>query len=268
MRKIKKKGRASYFVLPNVVMEKYRCRDISAVDVAVYSALCSLRRDYDGVRESQKRIASMCGITEKTVSASVYRLYLCGLIKNVIIERNGMKYKTTVYHLESLPESGYFFVPRCIFRHTDISAKMFAVYIFLCCVQHNEYEKSWNSYSDLCEKMGFNKGQRSEVIRLIGNLSERGLIKKTVRKVNGKYVDNIYRVAGVGCDFTDNYITHKGIYGGYRSEKKNSELREREKLSSVVTSEDFFRDFEVEVGNIEQKVIISGNFGESQSASP
>ena len=258
MRKIKKKGRASYFVLPNEVMEKYRNRAISAVDVAVYSALCSKRREYDGVRVSQKRIASMCGITEKTVSASVYRLYLCGLIKNVIIERNGMKYKTTVYQLESLPESGYFFVPRCIFRHTDISPKMFAVYIFLCCVQHNEYEKSWNSYSDLCEKMGFNKGQRSEVIRLIGNLSERGLIKKTVRKVNGKYVDNIYRVAGVGCDFTDNYITHKGIYGSYCSEKKNSGLGESRDLSSIITCDDLF----------EQKVIISGNFLESGSASP
>jgi predicted transcriptional regulator len=235
MRKINKKGRASYFVLPNEVMERYRCREISAVDVAVYSALCSLRRELDGVRVSQKRLAFMCGITEKTVSASVFRLYSCGLIKNVIIERNGMKYKTSVYHLQSLPESGFFFVPRCIFRHADLSAKMFAVYVFLCCVQHNEYEKSWNSYSDLCEKMGFNKSQRSEVIRLIGSLVECGLIKKTVRKVNGGFVDNIYRVAGVGCDFTDNYITHKGIYENYRSEKKNLGLRELRDLSSILT---------------------------------
>ena len=36
------------------------------------------------------------------------------------------------------------------------------------------------------------------------------------------------------------------------------------KLSSVVTS----KDFEVEVDNIERKVIISGNFLESGSASP
>jgi predicted transcriptional regulator len=237
MRKINKKGRASYFVLPNEIMDKYRKREISAVDVAVYSALCSLRRELDGVRVSQKRLTFMCGITEKTVSASVFRLYSCGLIVNVITEtvKYWKKYRTSIYRLKTLPESGYFFVPRCIFRHTGISAKMFAVYVFLCCVQHNEYEKSWNSYNDLCEKMGFNKGQRSEVIRLIGSLVECGLIKKTARKVNGGYVDNIYRVAGVGCDFTDNYITHKGICENYRSEKKNSGWREIIELSSILT---------------------------------
>jgi predicted transcriptional regulator len=219
-------------------MERYRRREISAVDVAVYSALCSLRREFDGVRVGQKRLAIMCGITEKTVSASVFRLYSCGLTKNVIIERNGMKYKTTVYHLQSLPGSGYFFVPRCIFRYTGVSAKMFVMYIFMCKSRHFEYEKSWNSYSDLCEKMGFNKGQRSEVVRLIGGLVKCELLKKTVRRIKGVFVDNIYRIAGfnefsfmtegVGCDFTALYITQKGRHftGDYKTEKKNSRQRE------------------------------------------
>jgi Cdc6-like AAA superfamily ATPase len=73
---------------------------------------------------------------------------------------------------------------------------MFAVYFFLCCVNHSEYGKSWNSYNDLCLKMGFGKGQRSEVIKLIGGLVELGLIEKTVRQMNGVYVDNIYRISG------------------------------------------------------------------------
>jgi hypothetical protein len=68
--------------------------------------------------------------------------------------------------------------------------------------------------------MGFNRGQRSEVMRLIGSLAELELIKKTVRKIKGVYVDNIYRVCGfenifsdfsVGCDFTYNILLHKGM---------------------------------------------------------
>jgi predicted transcriptional regulator len=224
--------------MSNEVMERYRRREISAVDVAVYSALCSLRRELDGVRVGQKRLAIMCGITEKTVSVSVFRLYSCGLIVNVITEevKHWKKYRTSIYQLKSLPESGYFFVPRCIFCHTGVSAKMFAMYIFMCKSRHFEYEKSWNSYNDICVKLGFGKGQRSEVMRLISGLVKCGLLKKTVRRVKGVFVDNIYRVAGfsefsflyegVGCDFTDYYITHKGIYENYRSEKKNSGLRE------------------------------------------
>jgi hypothetical protein len=95
------------------------------------------------------------------------------------------KYQTSIYQLKPLPVSGFFFAPRHILRLTFITPKMFAVYFFLCYSNHCEYGKSWNSYSDLCLKMGFGKGQRSEVIKLIGSLAELGLIKKTVRKVKG-----------------------------------------------------------------------------------
>jgi hypothetical protein len=65
--------------MPNEVIELYRNRVVSAVDVAVYAALCSLRRDYDGVRLSQRKIAIICNINPKTVAASVQRLYSCRL---------------------------------------------------------------------------------------------------------------------------------------------------------------------------------------------
>lgn len=106
----------------------------------------------------------------------------------------------------------------------------------LCHANHCEYGKSWNSYGDLCHKMGFGKGQRSEVMRLIGNLAEQGLIKKTVRKVKGVYVDNIYRIcgfdcisatSGVGCDFTDNILLQKGMRENGKTERKNNGLRGR-----------------------------------------
>jgi predicted transcriptional regulator len=227
----------SYFVPPNEVIERYRTREISAIDVAVFAALCSLRREYNGVRVTQERLAFMCWITPKTVSASVHRLYKRGLIKNVIIEtrQHWKKYKTTVYRLKDLPESGFFFVPRSIFLHTRITPKMYAVYFFMCKSRHSEYCKSWNSYGDVCDKLGFGKCQRSEVMRLIGSLVERGLITKTVRRIKGVFVDNIYRVcgfdgvfaiSGVGCGFTDINNTQKGMNENYLSEKKISRRRE------------------------------------------
>jgi predicted transcriptional regulator len=264
MRKFKKRGRASYFVLPNEVMELYRTRKISAVDVAVFAALFSLRREYDGVRVSQERLALMCGITPKTVSVSVHRLYLCGLIRNVITETQShwKKYKTTVYWLKALTDSGYFFVPRVIFQHTRITPKMYAVYFFMCQSRHVEYGKSWNSYGDICRKLGFGSSQRSEVMRLIGSHVERGLIKKTVRKIKGLYVDNIYRIcgfegvsatSGVGCRFTDINNTQKGIYRNCKSEKKISGLQEWRKSAKTAGCNDFY------VNSTSENKIIDGN---------
>jgi hypothetical protein len=195
--RFKQRNRKNYFVMPNAVIEKYRTREISAVDVTVYAALCSLRRELDGVCVCQKRLAFMCGITAKTVSASVERLYSCGLIRNIIIEvvKQMKKYKTAIYQLKPLPESGFFFCPRTIFFQTCITPKMYAMYFFMCQTRHFEYEKSWNSYNDICVKLGFGKNQRSEVISLIGKLVALELITKTVRHRRGVFVDNIYRVA-------------------------------------------------------------------------
>jgi len=140
----------------------------------------------------------MCGVSEKTVSVSAYRLYQAGLIVSVVTEtvKRKIKYKTSVYILKPLPKSGFFFVPRRIFRHTRVTAKMFAVYCFMCRALSAEYGKSWNSYNDICAKLGFGKNQRSEVVKLIGELVEIGLIKKTVRRIKKVFADNIYRVVG------------------------------------------------------------------------
>jgi hypothetical protein len=95
---------------------------------------------------------------------------------------------------------------------------MYAMYFFMCRACSAEYCKSWNSFNDICDKLGYGRGQRSEVIRLIGSLVECGLLKKTVRRIKGVFVDNIYRIAGfegifavsrVGGDFTYNVLTIK-----------------------------------------------------------
>ncbi|MDR2532748.1 MAG: hypothetical protein LBC82_07905 [Oscillospiraceae bacterium] len=187
----------SYFVLSNEVIEMYRRRELSAIDIKVFSYLSSLRmHGFKGFRVGQKMIAFRCGITENTVRKSVYRLYNLGLIERVIIETREhclIKFKTSVYTLQELPESGFFFIPRRIF-FVSLPPKMFTIYLFMCRARSFEYEKSWNSYNDIAARLGFGKGQRSEVVALIGGLVERGLIKKTVRRMNKVFVDNVYRV--------------------------------------------------------------------------
>jgi len=198
----KRKGnKKSYFVMPDEVIEKYSSREISAVDVKIYAALCSLRRGRDSVCVTQKRLALMCGISEKTTGVSVQRLYNSGLIPQIVTYSSGRakpKYKkeTYIYILKPLPKSGFFFCPRNVFYCYNLSSKMFSVYVFMCKSQSLEYEKSWNSYNDICAKLGFGKCQRSEVMKLINALVALGLIKKTVRRIKKVFVDNIYRVVG------------------------------------------------------------------------
>jgi len=211
--------------MTNKVMELYRSRIISAVDVIVYAALCSLRREYDGVCVSQKRLAFMCGLSQKTISTSSERLYSCGLIKNIIIEtvKQVKKYKTAIYQLEPLSDSGFFFCPRTIFMH-KLQPKMFVLYFFMCRTRHFGYEKSWNSYNDICAKLGFGKNQRSEVIALIGELVRLELIKKTVRQRKGVFVDNIYRVSGFEGITQNNEkhpVTSRVQFEEFRNEKQS-----------------------------------------------
>ena len=200
------KNKKSYFAVPNEVIEKYRTREISAYDVTVYAALCSLRHQYDVVRATQELLAFKCGFTPKTVSKCVERLYDCGLIVNVLTETSNSynsrkpKYMKDVYiyqlkPLNSEKSSGFFLVQRKMFWFT-LTAKAFVMYMFLCKSLSFEYEKTWNSYNDICDKLGFGRGQRSEVVALINVLAKFELIRKTVRKIKGVFVDNIYRVTG------------------------------------------------------------------------
>jgi len=192
----------SYFVLPNEAIELYASRTISAVDLTVYCYLHSLRREYDGVCVSRKQIAAACGLCENTATAAVNRLYNCGLILDIIIEETKeiKKYKTAVYRLKPLPSSnsgsGFCFVPRGIFTYRGISPKMFAVFFFMCMAQHLGYGKSWNSYNNIRERLGFCENQLSEVKRLVNALAEVGVVAKTVRKIKQVFIKNIYRVRG------------------------------------------------------------------------
>jgi len=234
--------------MPNEVIEKYRTREITAVNVAVYAALCSLRREYDGVRVSQKRLAAMCGVkSEKTVAKSVERLYNSGLIVNIItpVTDNVKKYETSIYQLKLLPDSGFFLAPRAIFIHTQIlqtpiTPKMFAIYLFMCRACSTEYMKSWNSYNDIRENLGFCKGQKSEIMRLISRLVICGLLKKTVRQINGVFVDNIYRVTGYEEAITPckAYKTHqkeKSPVGSRTQFKSFSHNKETHSLVGIVS---------------------------------
>lgn len=205
--KLKHRNRKSYFTLPNTIIEMYASREISEVDIRVYAYLSSLSmRDfngYTGVKVTQKRIAARCEITENTVSASTNRLIKAGLIKIFAVEHGGYKSKrkkyikeTYIYNLQPLPESGFFFCSRNVFN-CSMPHKMFTVYLFFCRSHNIEYGMSWNSFNDICLKLGFGKNQRSEVIALIDGLVKRGLIKKTKRRVKKAYVDNIYRILGL-----------------------------------------------------------------------
>jgi len=197
----------SYFAVDNAILMLYQNRTILATDVCVYSYLCSRRKNglFNGVRVSQEKIAFYCGLTRKTVAASIDRLMACGLITAVIhnIKKARKKYETSIYALKPLPKSGFILIPRFIFRfpiksiaQNTVTTKMFAIFVLMCKAQSFEYEKSWNSYSDICEKLGFSENQRSEIIKLIGRMETVGLIKKTVRRIKGVFVDNIYRIVG------------------------------------------------------------------------
>jgi DNA-binding MarR family transcriptional regulator len=227
--RFKKRNKNSYLALPNEVIAMYRSREISAPDLRVFSALCSLRRELtgirvedgkvmygglgrqaDGVRVSQSYLAEMCGLTRKTVSASINRLADRGLIVGVCAESKSRGYKksTNVYILKPLPKRGFFFCPRTIFMK-KLSNKQFAVMLFMYRARSVEYNKSWNSYNDICEKLGFGASKRSEVVKPIGELVSMELVRKTVRKIKGAFVDNIYRVAGFSKEVAQNVIQHR-----------------------------------------------------------
>ena len=224
-KRFRKRDKKSYFALTNEVIVMYQSREISASDARVFAALCSLRRELigiridgdkvtygglgrqaDGVKISQAYLAKMCGLTRKTISKSIDRLIDRGLIVGVCSESNrkrGYLKSTNVYILKPLPKRGFFLCPRTLFMH-KLSNKQFAVMLFMYRARSFEYEKSWNSYNDICRKLGFSENQRSEVVKIIGELVSMELIKKTVRKMKGVFVDNIYRVAGFATEVMRN----------------------------------------------------------------
>ena len=190
------KTRKSYFVLPNEALAFYKSRKILASDLRVFAYLSSLRCKSNTVKVTQQRIAENCGLTTKTVASCVDRLYVAGLIEDVITEevRQKKKYKTSVYILKPLSNSGFFLCPRTLFTH-EMPHKAFAVMLLMYRANSPILGKSWNSYNDICERLGFGENQRSEIVAIIKSLVNMGLLKKTVRKVKKVFVDNIYRVA-------------------------------------------------------------------------
>jgi len=225
----KRRTHKNYFLLSDEVLTLYQNRGISAVDAVVISYLYSARNIHTdiltgeksalyGVRVCQERIAFMCGITPKTVAASVSRLYDAGVIENVITERKkrSPKYKTSIYILKPLPVSdrnpagSYFFVPRSAFNH-DLKPKEFVLVLDFCRQHSFEFGKSWNSYNDICERLGFNKkNQRSEVARLVAGLVNRGIVGKKVRRVKKVFVDNIYSIANYAKEVAKKIVRNFG----------------------------------------------------------
>ena len=225
----KKKSKVTnYFVMPNEAIEKFAARELSTYDVTIFSALCSLRRELKGIRiikgkavycgtgglsnavqVAQSMLARMTGIAPKTVREAISRLHAAGLIKGVILTDEPKKKKaymksTNIYILKPLPSSGFFFAPRNIFMHSrstyegSLKPRDFVMFYFMCYAQSNEYRKSWNSYNDICKRLGYSKDERSKVVASVGKLVALGVINKKARKINGGNVDNIYRVFAIG----------------------------------------------------------------------
>jgi predicted transcriptional regulator len=197
----------SYFAVPTAVFEAYKLRKISAVDLKILAYLYSLRREFSGVQVSRRRIGEICGVTEKTATASVERLYNADFVTSVVTMRKErhFRFETAVYGLKPIAK-GFFLFPRSIFRRAvNLSAQTFAVLAFFCHATNFEFEKSWNSYGDICRKLGYNhKNSRSRVMNSVKILTELGFVKKRRRKavnLSGKspknvFIDNIYRVSG------------------------------------------------------------------------
>jgi hypothetical protein len=229
MMKLRKPPKANYFVMPNECIELFAARKIRTTDVSVFAALCSQRHNFqgvcvnqfgkstygntrimcNGVQVAQSILANMAGVVSKTVQSSIERLCTVGLIIDVIPGEKPKKSAphikpVNIYRLKPLSTSGFFFAPRSVFMHSrsvyegSLKTRDLTAFFFMCMAQSQEYGKSWNSYNDICARLGYSKNQRSRVIKMIDKLVAVGTLNKKVRKINGKFADNIYRVSGIG----------------------------------------------------------------------
>ena len=182
----------NYFKMPNDIFS------LTATECAVLSALYSVHSTFfinGSTRRclciKQANIAEKCGLTSvSAVRKAIKSLCKKGFLR--IIRRNLKRdgnLGTFSYSLPVLTKS-YFFVPRYVMGKLRPSAMK--AYLFICKSIQSVKRFAWNSYTDIAEKLGCS---RVTAIRLIRQLADMKLIiKSKVRKEDGSYSDNHYRL--------------------------------------------------------------------------
>lgn len=181
------------FKMPNTIFDM----NLSSTELTVLTAMYSLRgvcyKNKKYIRISQKAIATMTGLTPKTISRIIDKLNRLNLIFEVrryFVD----EHKLGTYHY-TLPvvKYNYFFVSRRIFKLSNkLTASEFRMYLFCCKCADSRTMQFWNSFNDVCNQLNLH---RSSVIATLKSLIKKGLISRyRVKKKDGSYADNYYQI--------------------------------------------------------------------------
>lgn len=181
------------FKMPNTIFDM----NLTSTELTVLTAMYSLRgvcyKNKKYVRISQKAIATMTGLTPKTISRIIDKLNRLNLILEVrryFVD----KHKLGTYHY-TLPivKYNYFFVSRRIFKLSNkLTASEFRMYLFCCKCVDSRTMQFWNSFNDICNQLNLH---HSSVIATLKSLIKKGLISRyRVKKKDCSYADNYYQI--------------------------------------------------------------------------
>lgn len=181
------------FKMPNTIFDM----NLSSTELTVLTAMYSLRgvcyKNKKYIRISQKAIATMTGLTPKTISRIIDKLNRLNLIFEVrryFVD----EHKLGTYHY-TLPVViyNYFFVSRRIFKlSNELTASEFRMYLYCCKCADSRTMQFWNSFNDICNQLNLH---RSSVIATLKSLIKKGLISRyRVKKKDGSYADNYYQI--------------------------------------------------------------------------
>lgn len=181
------------FKMPNTIFDM----NLTSTELTVLTAMYSLRgvcyKNKKYIRISQKAIATMTGLTPKTISRIIDKLNRLNLILEVrryFVD----KHKLGTYHY-TLPivKYNYFFVSRRIFKLSNkLTASEFRMYLFCCKCVDSRTMQFWNSFNDICNQLNLH---RSSVIATLKSLIKKGLISRyRVKKKDCSYADNYYQI--------------------------------------------------------------------------
>ena len=182
------------FKMPNTIFDM----NLSATELTVLTAMYSLRgvcyKNKKYVRISQKAIATMTGLTSRTISRIIDKLNRLNLILEVrryFVDEH--KLGTYHYTLPMVVKYNYFFVSRRIFKLSNkLTASEFRMYLYCCKCADSRTMQFWNSFNDICNQLNLH---RSSVIATLKSLIKKGLISRyRVKKKDGSYSDNYYQI--------------------------------------------------------------------------
>lgn len=173
---------------------------LSNAALCVYSYLCSLQgnRMSNGktsVKVKQKTIAAACGIgSVQTVAKALSELMAGSLIEQSIrTVHSDRMLSTNIYIIKKLPvNDSFFFVNTDLAFSGQLCPRQLVVYLFLCKAHSIKHGRSWNSYTDIAERIGM---KRETVIATVQELVSMKLVYKQLRRSkenNRVFVDNHY----------------------------------------------------------------------------